>query len=176
MPVQRGKRPGRWYFRTTIKLPQGRRERTFGTPGVPGDSPNRADQGRLARCRAARAAIMTCGARARAGARAKGVCTDGEGCAATFLRLARGCRARRSGTGWRYLSSLLRYRRGTKDIGLPCTITGARRARSRRSRWPDVDRLVVVADPLLHAAVLLGAEAAARAGEMRGLQWTAIRH
>jgi integrase len=36
MPVRRDTRTGGWYFRTTVKLPDGTRRRIFGTPGVPG--------------------------------------------------------------------------------------------------------------------------------------------
>jgi integrase len=36
MPVRRDPRTGGWYFRTTVKLPDGRKRRIFGTPGVPG--------------------------------------------------------------------------------------------------------------------------------------------
>jgi len=36
MPVRRDSRTGGWYFRTTVKTPDGRRLRIFGTPGVPG--------------------------------------------------------------------------------------------------------------------------------------------
>ena len=44
MPVRRDPRTGRWYFRTTVKTPDGKKLRLFGTPGVPGSyhelSPN----------------------------------------------------------------------------------------------------------------------------------------
>jgi hypothetical protein len=36
MPVRRDSRTKRWFFRTTIKAPDGRTQRLFGTPGVPG--------------------------------------------------------------------------------------------------------------------------------------------
>jgi integrase len=36
MPVRRDPRTGRWFFRTTVKLPDGTKLRLFGTPGVPG--------------------------------------------------------------------------------------------------------------------------------------------
>lgn len=36
MPVRRDKRTGRWFFRAVVKLPDGRRQRIYGTPGVPG--------------------------------------------------------------------------------------------------------------------------------------------
>ena len=36
MPVKRDPRTGRWFFRAVVKYPDGRRERIFGTPGVPG--------------------------------------------------------------------------------------------------------------------------------------------
>jgi len=36
MPVRRDPRTGGWYFRTTVKTPDGERPRLFGTPGVPG--------------------------------------------------------------------------------------------------------------------------------------------
>lgn len=36
MPVRRDSRTGGWYFRTTVKRPDGKRVRLFGTPGVPG--------------------------------------------------------------------------------------------------------------------------------------------
>ncbi len=36
MPVRRSKRNGRWFFRTTVILPDGTRERVSGTPGIPG--------------------------------------------------------------------------------------------------------------------------------------------
>jgi integrase len=36
MPVKRDARTGRWFFRAVVKYPDGRRERIFGTPGVPG--------------------------------------------------------------------------------------------------------------------------------------------
>ena len=35
MPARRDKRNGRWFFRTTIRLP-GSKKRLFGVPGVPG--------------------------------------------------------------------------------------------------------------------------------------------
>lgn len=36
MPVRRDSRTGRWFFRTTVKLPDGSKLRLFGTPGVLG--------------------------------------------------------------------------------------------------------------------------------------------
>jgi integrase len=36
MPVRRDPRTGRWFFRSTIKTPDGQKQRLFGTPGVPG--------------------------------------------------------------------------------------------------------------------------------------------
>jgi len=36
MPVRRDPRTERWFFRTTIKTPDGKKLRLFGTPGVPG--------------------------------------------------------------------------------------------------------------------------------------------
>lgn len=36
MPVRRDPRTKRWFFRATVKLPDGTRRRVFGTPGVPG--------------------------------------------------------------------------------------------------------------------------------------------
>jgi integrase len=36
MPVRRDPRTGGWYFRTTVKTPDGKKPRLFGTPGVPG--------------------------------------------------------------------------------------------------------------------------------------------
>jgi integrase len=36
MPVRRDPRTDRWFFRTTVKTPDGKRPRLFGTPGVPG--------------------------------------------------------------------------------------------------------------------------------------------
>src|SRR5262249_55965952 len=46
MPVRRDPRTGRCYFRTTVKTPDGKKLRLFGTPGVPGPyhelSPNEA--------------------------------------------------------------------------------------------------------------------------------------
>jgi hypothetical protein len=36
MPVRRDPRTGGWFFRTTVKTPDGRKQRLFGTPGVPG--------------------------------------------------------------------------------------------------------------------------------------------
>lgn len=36
MPVRRDPRTERWFFRTTVKLPDGNKLRLFGTPGVPG--------------------------------------------------------------------------------------------------------------------------------------------
>src|ERR687888_342939 len=36
MPVRRDPRTRRWFFRTIVKRPDGRRERVSGTPGVPG--------------------------------------------------------------------------------------------------------------------------------------------
>jgi hypothetical protein len=36
MPVRRDPRTGGWYFRTTVKIPDGTKRRIFGTPGVPG--------------------------------------------------------------------------------------------------------------------------------------------
>ena len=36
MPVRRDPRTGRWYFRCTVRPPDGTKERLFGTPGVPG--------------------------------------------------------------------------------------------------------------------------------------------
>jgi len=36
MPVRRDPRTGGWFFRTTVKTPDGRRPRLYGTPGVPG--------------------------------------------------------------------------------------------------------------------------------------------
>lgn len=36
MPVRRDPRTGRWFFRTTVKLPDGTKLRLYGTPGVPG--------------------------------------------------------------------------------------------------------------------------------------------
>ena len=36
MPVKRDRRTGRWFFRSVVKYPDGRKERMFGTPGVPG--------------------------------------------------------------------------------------------------------------------------------------------
>ena len=36
MPVRRDPRTGRWFFRATIKTPDGKKLRLFGTPGVPG--------------------------------------------------------------------------------------------------------------------------------------------
>jgi hypothetical protein len=37
MPVKRDPRTGRWFFRSVVRYPDRRRERIFGTPGVPGD-------------------------------------------------------------------------------------------------------------------------------------------
>jgi integrase len=36
MPVRRDPRTGGWFFRTTVKLPDGKKRRLYGTPGVPG--------------------------------------------------------------------------------------------------------------------------------------------
>ena len=36
MPVRRDPRTGGWFFRSTIKTPDGKKQRLFGTPGVPG--------------------------------------------------------------------------------------------------------------------------------------------
>lgn len=36
MPVKCDQRTGRWFFRAVVKYPDGKRERVFGTPGVPG--------------------------------------------------------------------------------------------------------------------------------------------
>jgi integrase len=36
MPVRRDPRTGGWFFRTTVKTPDGKKLRLFGTPGVPG--------------------------------------------------------------------------------------------------------------------------------------------
>jgi hypothetical protein len=36
MPVRRDPRTGGWYFRTTVKTPDGKQRRIFGTAGVPG--------------------------------------------------------------------------------------------------------------------------------------------
>ncbi len=36
MPVRRDLRTGGWFFRTTVKLPDGTKRRLFGTPGIPG--------------------------------------------------------------------------------------------------------------------------------------------
>jgi integrase len=36
MPVRRDPRTGGWFFRTTVKTPDGRKLRLFGTPGIPG--------------------------------------------------------------------------------------------------------------------------------------------
>jgi len=36
MPVRRDPRTDGWFFRTTIKTPDGKKQRLFGTPGVPG--------------------------------------------------------------------------------------------------------------------------------------------
>jgi hypothetical protein len=36
MPVRRDPRTNGWFFRTTVKIPDGRKVRLFGTPGVPG--------------------------------------------------------------------------------------------------------------------------------------------
>jgi integrase len=36
MPVRRDPRTGGWFFRTTVKTPDGKRPRLYGTPGVPG--------------------------------------------------------------------------------------------------------------------------------------------
>lgn len=36
MPVRRDPRTGRWFFRATVKLPDDKKLRLFGTPGVPG--------------------------------------------------------------------------------------------------------------------------------------------
>ncbi|MGN6110209.1 MAG: tyrosine-type recombinase/integrase [Kofleriaceae bacterium] len=36
MPVRRDPKTGRWFFRTTVKLPDGSKRRLSGTPGVPG--------------------------------------------------------------------------------------------------------------------------------------------
>jgi integrase len=36
MPVRRDPRTGAWFFRTTVKPPGGKKQRLFGTPGVPG--------------------------------------------------------------------------------------------------------------------------------------------
>ena len=36
MPVRRDSRTGRWFFRATIKTPDGKKLRIYGTPGVPG--------------------------------------------------------------------------------------------------------------------------------------------
>ena len=36
MPLRRDPRTGGWFFRTTVKTPDGRRPRLYGTPGVPG--------------------------------------------------------------------------------------------------------------------------------------------
>jgi integrase len=36
MPVRRDPRTGGWFFRTTVKTPDGKKQRLFGTPGVPG--------------------------------------------------------------------------------------------------------------------------------------------
>jgi integrase len=36
MPVRRDPRTGGWFFRTTVKLPDGTKRRLFGTPGIPG--------------------------------------------------------------------------------------------------------------------------------------------
>src|SRR4051812_50065842 len=36
MPVRRDPRTGRCYFRVTVKTPDGKKLRLFGTPGVPG--------------------------------------------------------------------------------------------------------------------------------------------
>ena len=36
MPVRRDSRTGRWFFRTTVKLPDGSKLRLSGTPGIPG--------------------------------------------------------------------------------------------------------------------------------------------
>jgi hypothetical protein len=36
MSVRRDPRTGGWFFRTTVKAPDGNRKRLYGTPGVPG--------------------------------------------------------------------------------------------------------------------------------------------
>lgn len=36
MPVRRDPRTGAWFFQTTAKPPGGKRQRLFGTPGIPG--------------------------------------------------------------------------------------------------------------------------------------------
>jgi hypothetical protein len=36
MPVRRDPRTGGWFFRTTVKTPDGKKPRLYGTPGVPG--------------------------------------------------------------------------------------------------------------------------------------------
>ena len=36
MPIRRDPRSKRWFFRTTVRLPDGRRKRISGTPGIPG--------------------------------------------------------------------------------------------------------------------------------------------
>src|SRR4051812_13061299 len=36
MSVRRDPRTGGWFFRTTVKAPDGKRQRLYGTPGVPG--------------------------------------------------------------------------------------------------------------------------------------------
>ena len=36
MPVRRDPRTGGWFFRTTVKTPDGKKLRLFGTAGVPG--------------------------------------------------------------------------------------------------------------------------------------------
>jgi integrase len=72
------------------------------------------------------------------------------------------------------LASLLRYWSGKRDIGLRCNI-GGQPGKIEAVPMADVDQLVKVGEPLLVVAVLLGAEAGLRAGEMRGLQWTDLR-
>ena len=36
MPVRRNPKTGGWFFRTTVKTPDGKKLRLFGTPGAPG--------------------------------------------------------------------------------------------------------------------------------------------
>src|SRR5687767_9464033 len=59
MSVQRDKRTGRWFFRARVRLPDGRRDRVFGTPGFGDyrDLPNTQAGGKEAEARAIAAAL-----------------------------------------------------------------------------------------------------------------------
>jgi integrase len=71
------------------------------------------------------------------------------------------------------LSTLIKYVTGNKSK-LRFKIAGMA-GELASVPWPDVERILVVADLWGRAVVLLAAEAGLRAGEIRGLMWTDIK-